>query len=69
MPSWPRRSATCSNTEVACDGEVTWTASLEAFNGRFVGGTLDVNAFAFGFAGSQEDDAEAFAVVRLKGGG
>jgi hypothetical protein len=48
---------------------VTWTASLEAFNGRFVGGKLDVNAFAFGFAGSQEDDAEAFAVVRLKGGG
>jgi Family of unknown function (DUF6299) len=56
-------------TEVACDGEATWTGSLEPFNGRFVGGKLDVNAFAFGFAGPQDDDAEAFAVVRLKGGG
>jgi hypothetical protein len=56
-------------TEVACDGEATWTASLEPFNGRFVGGKLDVNAFAFGFDGQQDDDAEALAVVRLKGGG
>jgi Neocarzinostatin family/Family of unknown function (DUF6299) len=56
-------------SEVACDGEATWTGSLEAFNGRFVGGKLDVNAFAFGFAGPQDDDAEAFALVRLKGGG
>jgi hypothetical protein len=56
-------------TEVACDGEATWTVSLEPFNGRFVGGKLDVQAFAFGFDGQQDDDAEAFAVVRLKGGG
>ena len=56
-------------TQVTCDGEATWTGSLEPFNGRFVGGKLDVNAFAFGFAGQQDDDAEAFAQVRLKGGG
>jgi hypothetical protein len=56
-------------TEVTCDGEATWTVSLEAINGRFVGGKLNVDAFAFGFAGSQQDEAEAFAVVRLKGGG
>jgi hypothetical protein len=56
-------------TEVACDGEATWTANLEAFNGRFVGGKLEVDAFAFGFDDQQEDEAEAFAVVRLKGGG
>jgi hypothetical protein len=30
---------------------------------------LAVDAFAFGFDGQQDDDAEAFAVVRLKGGG
>jgi Neocarzinostatin family/Family of unknown function (DUF6299) len=56
-------------TEVACDGEATWIASLDPFNGRFVGGKLAADAFAFGFAGPQEDDAEASAVVRLKGGG
>ena len=55
--------------EVACDGETTWIADLEAFNGRFVGGHVDVEAFAFGFDGQQEDEAEAFAVVRLKPGG
>jgi Neocarzinostatin family/Family of unknown function (DUF6299) len=55
--------------EVACDGETTWIADLEAFNGRFVGGNVDVEAFAFGFDGQQEDEAEAFAVVRLKPGG
>ncbi len=56
-------------TEVACDGEATWTANLAPFNGRFVGGKLDVDAFAFGFDDQQDDQAEAFAVVRLKGGG
>jgi hypothetical protein len=56
-------------TQVTCDGEATWTGSLEPFNGRFVGGKLDVDAFAFGFAGPQDDDAEAFGLVRLKGGG
>jgi Neocarzinostatin family/Family of unknown function (DUF6299) len=56
-------------TQVTCDGEATWTGSLEPFNGRFVGGKLDVDAFAFGFDGQQDDDAEAFAVVLLKGGG
>jgi hypothetical protein len=55
-------------TEVTCDGEATWTGSLEPFNGRFVGGKLDVDAFAFGFDDQQDDDAQAFAVVKLKGG-
>jgi hypothetical protein len=39
--------------QVACDGEATWTASLEPFNGRFVGGRLNVNARASGFTGPQ----------------
>jgi hypothetical protein len=56
-------------TELACDGSAAWTADLVAFNGRFVGGQLNVEVFAFGFDGQQEDDAQASAVVRLKGGG
>lgn len=56
-------------TEVSCEGEATWTTSLEPFNGRFVGGKLAVDAFAFGFDDQQDDDAVASAVVRLKGGG
>jgi hypothetical protein len=55
--------------QVACDGEATWTASLEPFNGRFVGGRLNVDARASGFADPQQDVTEASAVVRLKGGG
>jgi Neocarzinostatin family len=56
-------------TAVSCEGEATWTISLEPFNGRFVGGKLLVDAFAFGFDDQQDDDAEASAVVRLKGAG
>jgi Neocarzinostatin family len=55
--------------EVSCEGEATWSTSLEPFNGRFVGGKLLVDAFAFGFNDQQDDDAEASAVVRLKGAG
>jgi hypothetical protein len=33
---------------------------------RFAGGKLDVDAF--GFDGHQDDDAEGFATVKLKGG-
>jgi hypothetical protein len=55
--------------QVSCKGEATWTTSLEPFNGRFVGGKLLVDAFAFGFDDQQDDDAEASAVVRLKGSG
>jgi hypothetical protein len=35
-------------------------------NPRFAGGKLDVDAF--GFDGHQDDDAEGFATVKLKGG-
>ncbi|MGH9287032.1 MAG: neocarzinostatin apoprotein domain-containing protein [Acidimicrobiales bacterium] len=56
-------------TELACDGSATWTADLVAFNGRFVGGKVNIDAFAFGFDGQQDDDAQASAVIRLKGGG
>jgi hypothetical protein len=55
--------------EVSCDGSTTWTADLEPFNGRFVGGRLDVEAFAFAFDGQQFADDEVFTQVRLKGGG
>ncbi|MGH9290192.1 MAG: hypothetical protein ACRD0V_18175 [Acidimicrobiales bacterium] len=53
--------------EVDHDGSAAWTADLVAFNGRFVGGYVSVDVFAFGFDGQQDDDAQASAVMRLKG--
>ena len=53
---------------IACDGSATWTADLQGANGRFVGGKLNVDVFAFGFDGQQFDEAQEITEIRLKGG-
>lgn len=57
------------HTHLTCDEEsATWTADLQPFNGRFVGGKLNVDAFAFAFDEQQDDDAQVTTQIRLKGG-
>ena len=53
---------------MACDGSATWTADLQGANGRFVGGKLNVDVFAFGFDGQQFDEAQEITEIRLRGG-
>jgi len=53
---------------IACDGSATWTADLQPSNGRFAGGKVDVDIFAFGFDENQFDEAQLTTVIRLKGG-
>jgi hypothetical protein len=47
----------------------TTSRSAGLFKARFVGGKVNVEAFAFGFDGQKDDGAKASAVIRLKGGG
>jgi len=53
-------------TFVFCDGETAWQATLQSPDGKFAGGRVTVDAFAFDAEGGPNSDF-ATATVQLKG--
>jgi hypothetical protein len=53
--------------EVLCDGTATWAATGFGFDGIFKGGSVQVDATAFGSSGPQNVSAELAAVMNLIG--
>jgi len=51
-----------------CDGITSWSITVVGENGLFVGGKVDVSAFAFAFSGDGEEAFdEEFLTVKLQG--
>jgi hypothetical protein len=55
--------------DIPCDGTTPWSATGQAYNGIFKGGSAQVDATAFGSTGPQDAYAEVFGTIKLAGAG